>query len=216
MTDEPINMPLEFKLRLSAAKLRVSAARAGGNRLALANALKELGNIERRPPQLREASNRTFAEAAELYRELEMPLEAAWVKRHIGINLEYAGRLEEAERYYDEALALYRKHSAEDDLNYANAVRYPAVIKERLGKKDESAKLWEEAHDRYARVRSDGLGEGVAEAAAWLTILAIERDEIDVASKWFARASEAAARSGDPDTHKFVAEVRDRLKKAKT
>ena len=49
--DEPRNLPLEFKLKVSAAKLLVSAARASGNKLALANALKELGNIERRPPQ---------------------------------------------------------------------------------------------------------------------------------------------------------------------
>ena len=160
---------------------------------------------------MRDAANEVYQRAANLYKEIGLPLEEAWVKRHIGINHEYAGRLEEAEKYYDEALSLYRRHSNEDDLNYANAVRYPAVIKERLGKKNEAARLWEEACDRYGRIHPDGLGEGVAEAAAWLTILALEREDLDVAGKWFARASEASSRSQDPATHKFVEEVRERL-----
>jgi tetratricopeptide (TPR) repeat protein len=213
MTDEHQDLPIEFKLRLKAAKAIVSATRLGGSKLALANALKELGNLERRPPSMRDASNATYTEAAELYLELEMPLEAAWVKRHIGINHEYGDRLQQAEQYYDEALALYRAHSKVDDLNYANAVRYPAVIKQRLGKQNESAALWEEAHDRYSKIHPDGLGEGVAEAAAWLTIFAIRNDDRDLASKWFARASQASVKSQDPDTHKFIDEVRQRLER---
>ena len=149
MTDGPVNMPLEFKLRLDAAKTRVSAARASGDELALANALKDLGSIERRPPSMRETANETYAEAAALYRQLEMPLEAAWTMRHIGINHEYAERLTEAEKYYDESLALFRKHASDSDDNYANTVRYPAVIKNRLGKREESTTLWEEAVRRY-------------------------------------------------------------------
>ena len=101
MSDGDENLPFEFKLRLNAARLAVTVARSSGSKIALANALKELGNIERRRPQLREDANRTYLEAAELYRELDMPLEAAWVLRHIGINHEYAELLSEAERYYD-------------------------------------------------------------------------------------------------------------------
>src|SRR5688572_18297793 len=142
MSNEHGNMPLEFKLRLNAAKALVSVARASGNKLALANALKEQGNLERRPPFMRDAANETYTSAAELYRELGMPLEAAWVIRHIGINHEYAERLAEAEARYDESLALFRQHAGDNTLNYANTVRYPAVIKNRLGKRDESRKLW--------------------------------------------------------------------------
>lgn len=201
----------KFHSRVDDAEKRVAEAEAGGVKQALADGLKELGNILRRPPFTRNAANVAYERAAGLYLELDQPLEAAWVKRHIGINHEYADRLEEAEKYYDDALALYREHANEDDLNYANAVRYPAVIKERLGKKDESATLWEEAHDRYRSVHDHGLGEGVAEAAAWLTIFALDESDRPRAEKWLTRASEASARSQDPDTHKFIADVRTRF-----
>lgn len=202
----------EFHEKVDAAQKRVSEAESRGGKRVLADSLKTLGNILRRPPFTRDAANEVYARAADLYSELGLPLEAAWVKRHIGINYEYAKRLNEAEKYYDEALDLYREHSKEDDLNYANAVRYPAVIKNRLGKREEATALWEEAHDRYSAIGPNGLGEGVAEAAAWLTIFAIEKRDRDLAEKWFARASKAAAASSDPDTHKFIAEVRERLK----
>lgn len=177
------------------------------SRRAIADSLKARGNALRRAPFTRNAANEAYTRAAALYNELDLPLEEAWIKRHIGINQEYAERLEDAERLYDEALAIYRAHS-DDDLNYANAVRYPAVIKNRLGKRDESAKLWEEAHDRY---RAVGQVEGIAEAAAWLTIFALDMSDIVVAKKWFALATEASAASDDPDTHTFIAEVRSRL-----
>jgi hypothetical protein len=204
----------KFHARVASAQQTVDEAESAGDKRALADSLKALGNLLRRPPFLRDEANKAYERAANLYKELDLPLEEAWVKRHIGINHEYAGRLEEAEKYYDEALALYRDHGT-DDGNYANAVRYPAVIKERLGKKDESALLWEEAHDRYSRIGPGGLGEGVAEAAAWLAVFAIERNDLDAASTWFAKASEASSRSGDADTHKFIDDVRHRLEKAR-
>jgi tetratricopeptide (TPR) repeat protein len=80
--------------------------------------------------------------------------------RHDGIDLENQGKLTEAEAKYEEALALYRRYSEMDDLNYANAVRYPAVIKHRLGKFDESIPLWEEAVRRYEKL---GITDGVIE-----------------------------------------------------
>jgi tetratricopeptide (TPR) repeat protein len=213
MTDQPGNIPLEFKLRLSAAKLLVSAARTGGSKLVLANALKELGNIERRPPQLREDADRTFAEAAALYRELEMPLEAAWVIRHIGINHEYAELLTDAEKYYDESLAVFRRHASDSDSNYANTVRYPAVIKNRIGKRDESTALWEEAVRRYDEMDQP---LGVAEGAAWLTIFAIEKGDMPLAREWFTKAEAAATTARDEDTDKWIAEVRARLTSEET
>ncbi|CAN5498647.1 hypothetical protein BH10ACI2_BH10ACI2_21490 [soil metagenome] len=211
MGEQPAPPP-EFQLRLSAARLLVSTARAGGNKLALADALKELGNIERRPPQLREDANRTYSEAAELYRELEMPLEAAWVIRHIGINHEYAEQLDEAEKYYDESLALFRQHADEDDNNYANTVRYPAVIKNLVGKRNESTALWEEAVRRYAEMDQP---VPVAEGATWLAIFAIDRGDLALAGEWFARAEAAASTARDADTDKWIAEVRERLNKAR-
>jgi tetratricopeptide (TPR) repeat protein len=202
------NVPFEFRVRLNAANLLVKAARAAGGRLALATALKDRGNIQRRVPQLRDDANRTYAEAAELYQELKMPLEAAWVIRHIGINHEYAERLKEAEEYYDQSLALFRQHASDDDRNYANTVRYPAVIKNRIGKRDESTALWEEAVRRYSEMNQP---LGVAEGAAWLAIFASEKGDGPLARKWLEKAESAAAKARDEDTDKWVAEVQERL-----
>ena len=198
----------EFRQRLEVAEAIVAEARKGNDKQNLADALRELGNIQRRPPGLREEANGTYAEAAEIYKELDLPLDAAWVTRHIGINHEYADRLIEAEEAYENALALYRLHSATDDLDYANAVRYVAVIKDRLGKRDESDRLWTEAVERYEKV---GIVEGVAEGAAHLTLFALDKGDLDLARIWFARAEVASSRSNDPATHKFVDDIRARL-----
>lgn len=209
MGNEYDSLPDEFRARLEMARADVAAARIGDDKLALANALKHLGGIERRPRFLRDVANETYAEASKLYRELEMPLEAAWVIRHIGINHEYAERLADAETCYDESLALFREHAEPNSPDYANTVRYPAVKKNRLGKREESTHLWEEAARRYDEI---GLPVGVAEAAAWLTIFAIEKGDIFSAREWFAKAEQAALSAADPATDKFIADVRTRLR----
>lgn len=141
----------------------------------------------------------------------DAPLKHAHAIRHLGIEHENTGRLVLAERHYDQVLALYREHSRQDDLDYANAVRYPAVIKERLGKDEESIALWEEAYDRYVGV---GIVEGVAEAAARLAILNHRKGEIEKGREWFAKAKVASEASSDPDTHKFISEVNAKIKNA--
>jgi tetratricopeptide (TPR) repeat protein len=203
----------DFVERRNAAKKVVANAESSGDKKKLADALKDLGNILRRPPSGRDEANQAYTRAVALYTELGFYLEKAWCVRHIGINHEYAGRFEEAENFYDEALGLYREHSNEDDLNYGNAVRYVAVIKERVGKDRESALLWEEAYNRYARLGQDGLVEGMAEAAAWSATLADRSNHREEAAKCMAMADEASSRSSDFDTHRFVDEVRSRLKK---
>ncbi|MBK9154635.1 MAG: ankyrin repeat domain-containing protein [Chloracidobacterium sp.] len=200
--------------KIEAARTEVANAEASDSKAALAASLKALGGLLRRLPFMRTGSNDAYERAASLYCELGLPLDEAWVKRHIGINHEYAGRLEDAERMYDEALALYRQHATDETLDYANAVRYPAVVKNRLGKRDESAKLWEEAHDRYVKIGPGGLGEGVAEAAAWLTIFALDKNDLELARKWFEQARKASSASDDPETHKFIAEVEARFRQA--
>ena len=198
----------EFHRRVEAAKRDLADAEANGAKKAVADALKSLGNILRRPPFTRDAANEAYARAARLYRELEIPLESAWVLRHIGINHEYAERLEEAEKYYDESLSLFREHADEGDSNYANTVRYPAVIKNRLDKRAESTALWEEAVRRYDRM---GQPLGVAEGAAWLAIFAHEKGDKDAARTWLAKAGSAASEARDPDTDKWISEARTRI-----
>ena len=197
-----------FEKRLAAAEAKVAKVRLSGEKRALADALRELGNIQRRPPELREAANRSYAESAELYRELGSPLDRAWVIRHIGIDHEYAGRLTEAEHAYEEALDLYRENSKIDDLDYANAVRYAAVIKDRLEKCSDAETLWEEAVSRYEAL---GIIEGVAEGTGHLTLFAMKKGDLKQAEVWFARAKAASSQSNDHDTHKFIDEVTQKL-----
>src|SRR5262245_32298614 len=211
MAVDDSKLPVEFQMRLEAARREVAEARAGNDKVRLAQILKQLGSIERRPPSMYEVAIGTFSEASKLCRELGMPLEEAWCIRQIGNIREYQDRLVDAEKSYDEALSLYRENADESSLDYANTVRYPAVVKNRLGKREDATRLWEEAHDRYKQVGAGGLGEGVAEAAAWLTVFAIEAGDRGLAAKWFERASKASSASSDHDTHKFVAEVEARL-----
>jgi tetratricopeptide (TPR) repeat protein len=139
------------------------------------------------------------------------PLGRANATRHLGIAHEKAGRLLEAKRCYDEALALFRGNETADTLDYANAVRYPAVIKNRLGKREEATELWAEAVSRYAAV---DIVEGIAEGAAHMTQFAIDAGDLELAREWFEKARVASEKSGDPDTHKFVAEVGAHLENA--
>jgi tetratricopeptide (TPR) repeat protein len=199
----------EFHSRVDAAREEVAKAESKNNKRALADALRSQGNILRRPPFLRDAATEAYTRAAGLYRELNLPLEEAWVKRHIGINHEYAERLTEAEKYYDEALALYRENAIEDSLDYANAVRYPAVIKNRLGKHDESEALWREALDRYEKV---GIADGIVEGKLHMANFALRRGDLNEARIWLEKAKHSAEGSDNMDTHKFVAEVEAKLK----
>lgn len=198
----------EFHHNVDRLRKDVRNAETSGSNMHLADSLKALGNLLRRSPFTSNAANEAYHRSADLYRELEMPLEAAWVLRHIGINHEYAERLAEAEKYYDESLELFRLHAAENDNNYANTVRYPAVIKNRVGKREESRALWEEAVGRYGTM---GQPVPVAEGAAWLTIFAIEKGDPELAREWFAKAEAAAAKARDEDTDKWIAEVKARL-----
>ncbi|MFL6374959.1 MAG: tetratricopeptide repeat protein [Pyrinomonadaceae bacterium] len=140
----------------------VDAARASRNDFALAIALRELGEFERRTPVTQRLALRDYAGSVALLRSLDQPLTLAHTIRHLAQVHEGAGQFDEAEKNFDEALALYREHSIEDDLNFANAVRYSASIKERLGRTEEAAELWQEAERRY---RDCGIQAGVNEAA---------------------------------------------------
>jgi tetratricopeptide (TPR) repeat protein len=202
-------LPNEIRDRIEAASARVEAARASGDRNALTRNLKELANIQRRIPATRADANGTYAELIELSWTMGEPLEAAWAIRHIGLNHEYEEELEEAERCYDESLKIFREHAHENSLNYANTIRYPAVIKNRLGKRAESAKLWEEACERYEQVE---LPIGVAEAAANLAGLALDEGDTAAAATWIEKADLAAAAASDRDTDKMMHELKARYR----
>jgi hypothetical protein len=64
-----------------------------------------------------------------------------------------------------EALSIYRQHQEARPLDVANALRGFAILKESVGAREESGRLWQEAHDLYVQV---DVPAGVAESAARL------------------------------------------------
>ena len=72
--------------------------------------------------------------------------------RHLGDAYRRLGRTEAAEPCYIEALSIYREQQATKPLDLANAVRGFALLRESVGAREESRRLWQEAHDLYAKV----------------------------------------------------------------
>jgi tetratricopeptide (TPR) repeat protein len=200
-----MGMSQDWEARVDGLRGEVEAARAGGDARVLADALRRLANVERRPAWGREDARVHLEEAIALLRGLDEPLELSHAIRHLGIVHEDEKRLSEAEAAYDEALAIYRSAAERGgELDHANAVRYPAAIKWQLGKLDEAVPLWEEACERYERA---GNAEGVVESAGRLALIARDAGDDEAASKWYGRSKDASARSDDPGTLKFVEEI---------
>lgn len=203
---------MEFLRRLfGVLYLRVAVARlrTHGSRAELAQALRNLGELERRLPG--DAAQRHYEEAVGILRELDEPLELAHTIRHLGDIHHDRRRPELAEPCYHEALALYRRYGQSEPGNFANAVRVLAVLKEEAGEMEEATRLWQEAHDLYATV---GESMGVAESAAWLALLAHRRSDARPAREWLGKASAAAEASRDPDSLKWVGKVRTMIEGA--
>ncbi|HEX3552590.1 MAG TPA: tetratricopeptide repeat protein [Thermoanaerobaculia bacterium] len=145
----------------------VSLLREGEDRTALAQALRNLGELERRMDG--EAARRHYEEAVAILRESVEPLRLAHTVRHLGDVYCEAGCAELAEPCYHEALALYRGHDHTLPIDLANAIRSLAVLKEDAGDIEGARRLWGEARDLYAAV---DVAPGVAESAARLALLA--------------------------------------------
>src|SRR5436305_3168531 len=126
----------------------VGLLREEGVQVELAQALRNLGELERRLDG--DAARRHYEEAVAILRESAEPLRLAHTVRHLGDVYSEAGRAELAEPCYHEALALYRGHEHTLPLDLANAIRSHAVLKEDAGDIEEARRLWEEARDLYA------------------------------------------------------------------
>lgn len=85
--------------------------------------------------------------------------------RHLGDAYRRLDRAEPAESCYVEALSIYRREQATKPLDLANALRGFALLKEGVGARDESRRLWQEAHDLYLKVN---VPAGVQECLAKL------------------------------------------------
>ena len=134
---------------------------------ALATALGRLGHVEHDAGRHDDAVA-LYEEAVAVARAATDPMLLAHAVRHFGDAHRSSGRLAEAEACYDEALALYAAEDTPSKLDYANAIRPMAILKEELGEADQARDLWQQAKALYAAVP---IAAGVAECEESLTRL---------------------------------------------
>jgi tetratricopeptide (TPR) repeat protein len=137
----------------------VALCRAAGDDRELATALRRLGHAEQDAGRNDTAVAR-YEEAAVAARRTGDSLLEAHAVRHLADAHRSSGRLADAEASYDEALALYAAKDEPPALDYANALRPMAILKEALGETGEALHLWQQAKSLYAAVP---VAAGVAE-----------------------------------------------------
>lgn len=148
-------------------KEAVDLCREAGADRQLANTLRRLGHAEQDAGRGDIAVAR-YKEAVAAARRTGDPLLLAHTIRHLGDSHRAAQRLAAAEACYNEALGLYAEHPDPPALDYANAIRPMAILKEKLGEADEARHLWQQAKALYAAVP---IAAGVAECEENLTRL---------------------------------------------
>ncbi len=126
----------------------IELARRAGARRELIRALKALAHVVRDVGQDDRAAP-LYEEAVELCRQEGDTLLLAHTVRHLGDLHRDAGRAEEADRCYAEALTLYRAAPAPPALDFANALRPAAMVKEAAGDIAAARTLWADALRLY-------------------------------------------------------------------
>jgi hypothetical protein len=76
-------------------------------------------------------------------------------------------RIDFAGPHLEEAVSIYRADSP-SPLDFANAIRSLAVLKERRGAFADAKRLWQEAHDLYVRAN---VPPGITESATRIAAL---------------------------------------------
>lgn len=160
----------EATLRAALARVEADLVRAckiceqAGARKELSIALGKLGHVALDLDDPGKART-LFEESVAAAREAGDPLRLAHAVRHLGQANHRLGRLDSAERCYEEALDLYDRAGAAHPLDHANALRPMALLKEELGDAEAARPLWNTAAKLY---RSAGVEEGVRECEARL------------------------------------------------
>ena len=129
----------------------VALYREAGDDRELATALRRLGHAEQDAGR-NDAATASYEEAVAVVRRIGDPLLLAHAIRHVGDAHRGAQRLAEAEASYNEALALYAAKDEPPALDYANALRPMAILKEALGEADQARLLWHRAKALYAAI----------------------------------------------------------------
>ncbi len=138
-----------------------------GDKLQTAQAHIGLGQIERDLKNIG-AALKHYQLAVELYRKQENPLALAHTARHVADILLGERKLEQAQRHYEDALAIYRTHQDTPRLDLANALRGYGLLKGRSGQTEEATMLWLEAQSIYEEL---GIEAGVTECRSHLAFL---------------------------------------------
>lgn len=141
-------------------------------------------------------------------RQIDEPLRLAHQVRHLGDAYRRAGELALAEPCYVEALSIYRSHEDRNPLDLANAIRGFAILKQNVGAPPEAEAMWLEAHNLYV---STNVLSGVAGSAAYLAILAKERNDLTRSREWLEIAVAAADKADDHEILQHVREVKAQL-----
>lgn len=139
----------------------VHASRHAGTRRQLISALGKLVHVLRDLDRQEEALPLS-EESVRASRDEGDGLLVAHTVRHLGDLHRDGGRLPEADRCYDEALALYRAAPSPDPLDVANALRPAALLKLSLGQRSDARALFSQARALYEQV---GIVAGVEECS---------------------------------------------------
>ena len=145
----------------------VALSRRTDDTRTLVTALRRLGHVEHDAGRHDDAVGR-YEEAVAVARKATDPMLLGHAVRHLADAHRSSGRLTEAEACYDEALALYAAADQPPPLDYANALRPMAILKEALGETEEARHLWQQARSLYATVP---IAAGVAECEEHLARL---------------------------------------------
>jgi tetratricopeptide (TPR) repeat protein len=123
--------------------------------------LRELGESARRNRDL-PAAQKYYEEASALLRNSVDRMTFAHTIRHLGDVYVDTRNWSGADVCYREALEIYRSQPSARVLDFANAIRAYAVLKDKTGKQDESRGLWAEAGLLY---QAEGIQAGIEECA---------------------------------------------------
>ncbi len=125
-----------------------SQCRAENSPVARAQALHLLANVEHDMHD-DEQARAHWEESIAILRGTDEVLQLAHKVRHLGDLHRHCRRLPEAAACYDEAIALYREHDRPGSLDFANAVRRVALLREQMGDRESAVAAWEEAGGLY-------------------------------------------------------------------
>src|ERR1700742_1550330 len=145
----------------------IELLRDEGDPVALARALRALGEVERALPES-DGGIAAYEEAIAILRHEPQPLLFAHTIRHLGDIYRHHGNTDRSARCYGEALALYREPIDPPALDVANALRGAALLKEATGARTDAIALWNEAKDLYLHENADA---GATEAARHIRLL---------------------------------------------